>query len=78
MSEEVQFNLRIPAALKQQIVEAAKKHSRSINAEAQLRLEATFENDDQVNDLTDRIELLEKNLLKVMQELRMYDPNKRD
>lgn len=45
MSEDVQFNLRIPAELKQQIVEAAKKNSRSINAEAQLRLEKTFELD---------------------------------
>lgn len=45
MSEDVQFNLRIPAELKQQIVEAAKKNSRSINAEAQLRLERTFELD---------------------------------
>ncbi|PZM15419.1 hypothetical protein DOL94_12810, partial [Acinetobacter baumannii] len=27
MSEDVQFNLRIPAELKQQIVEAAKKNS---------------------------------------------------
>lgn len=45
MSEEVQFNLRIPSELKQQIVDAAKRNSRSINAEAQLRLEKTFELD---------------------------------
>lgn len=42
MSEDVQFNLRIPSELKQQIVDAAKRNSRSINAEAQLRLERTF------------------------------------
>ena len=46
MSDDVQFNLRIPAELKQRIVDAAKKNSRSINAEAQLRLERTFELDD--------------------------------
>lgn len=45
MSEDVQFNLRIPSELKQQIVDAAKRNSRSINAEAQLRLERTFELD---------------------------------
>lgn len=45
MSDDVQFNLRIPSELKQQIVDAAKRNSRSINAEAQLRLERTFELD---------------------------------
>ncbi|WP_180035596.1 MULTISPECIES: Arc family DNA-binding protein [unclassified Acinetobacter] len=45
MSEDVQFNLRIPSELKQQIVDAAKQNSRSINAEAQLRLQRTFELD---------------------------------
>lgn len=45
MAEDVQFNLRIPSELKQQIVDAAKRNSRSINAEAQLRLERTFELD---------------------------------
>ena len=44
MSDEVQFNLRIPAELKLRIAEAAKTNSRSINAEAQLRLEQSFEN----------------------------------
>ncbi|WP_151790205.1 Arc family DNA-binding protein [Acinetobacter junii] len=46
MSDDVQFNLRIPSELKQRIVDAAKKNSRSINAEAQLRLERTFDLDD--------------------------------
>ena len=44
MSDEVQFNLRIPAELKLRIAEVAKTNSRSINAEAQLRLEQSFEN----------------------------------
>lgn len=85
MSEEVQFNLRIPAELKKQIMEAAKKNSRSINAEAQLRLEATFSQDDQVPDLLDRVddlenevEWLKNNLLTVMQEQGLYDPNPKD
>ena len=43
MSDEVQFNLRIPAELKLRIAEAAKTNSRSINAEAQLRLEQSFD-----------------------------------
>lgn len=42
MSDEVQFNLRIPAELKSRIAEVAKTNSRSINAEAQLRLEQSF------------------------------------
>lgn len=42
MSNDVQFNLRIPAELKQLIADSAKANSRSINAEAQLRLEESF------------------------------------
>ena len=39
-----QFNLRVPAELKQQVEEAAKLSGRSINAEAVYRLEQTFKN----------------------------------
>ena len=39
MSKNVQFNLRIPAELKALISEAAQVSGRSINAEAQYRLE---------------------------------------
>lgn len=39
---DVQFNLRIPEELKERIKEAANTNSRSINAEAQLRLEESF------------------------------------
>lgn len=39
---EVQFNLRIPVELKEQVREAAKISGRSINAEAQYRLEESF------------------------------------
>lgn len=42
---DIQFNLRIPAELKEQIAEAAKENGRSINAEAQTRLEQSFHED---------------------------------
>lgn len=40
---DIQFNLRIPAELKDRIAEAAKENNRSINAEAQSRLEKSFD-----------------------------------
>lgn len=40
---DIQFNLRIPAELKERIAESAKENNRSINAEAQSRLEKSFE-----------------------------------
>lgn len=42
---DVQFNLRIPEKLKDKIKEAALKNGRSINAEAQMRLEQSFDHD---------------------------------
>lgn len=80
MSEDVQFNLRIPAELKQQIVEAAKKNSRSINAEAQLRLEKTFELDNlpeptnpkNIND-PEKLEEWAKSILKELLKLKELD-----
>lgn len=39
---DIQFNLRIPEELKEKIKEAASNSGRSINAEAQLRLEESF------------------------------------
>ncbi|RKG35189.1 Arc family DNA-binding protein [Acinetobacter guerrae] len=73
-----QHKLRMPPELKEKLFSSAKSMNRSLNAEIVARLETTFENDDHIQDLTDRVKWLEKNLLKVMQELRMYDPNKRD
>lgn len=73
-----QVNFRIPTKLKEDIEKASLANNRSITAELVSRLEQSFMSDDQINDLTERVESLEKNLLKVMQELRMYDPNKRD
>lgn len=43
MSKNVQFNLRVPNELKALISEASKSSGRSINAEAQYRLEQSFE-----------------------------------
>lgn len=43
MSDDVQFNLRIPSVLKEKVKDAAKESGRSINAEAQYRLEKSFE-----------------------------------
>lgn len=39
---DVQFNLRIPEELKDKVKDAAKESGRSINAEAQYRLEQSF------------------------------------
>ena len=43
MTKNVQFNLRIPTELKERIAEASKASGRSINAEAQYRLEGSFD-----------------------------------
>lgn len=43
MADDVQFNLRIPAILKDKVKDAAKESGRSINAEAQYRLEQSFD-----------------------------------
>lgn len=40
---DIQFNLRIPKELKEKIKDAATENGRSINAEAQYRLEKSFE-----------------------------------
>ncbi|MEB8381431.1 Arc family DNA-binding protein [Acinetobacter junii] len=42
MMADIQFNLRIPEELKDKIKEAATDNGRSINAEAQYRLEQSF------------------------------------
>ncbi|WEH93052.1 Arc family DNA-binding protein [Acinetobacter soli] len=39
---DIQFNLRIPEELKDKIKDAASQSGRSINAEAQMRLEESF------------------------------------
>lgn len=80
-----QVNFRIPAELKDKLDDAAKENGRTLTAELILRLEMTFEHDDQVQDLLSRVEQLEdessrleKSLLNVMQHVGLYDPNPRD
>lgn len=57
MADDVQFNLRIPAILKDRVKDAAKESGRSINGEAQYRLEQSFENH---NNKDQEIELLKE------------------
>ncbi|MCU4623470.1 Arc family DNA-binding protein [Acinetobacter radioresistens] len=55
-----QVNFRIPAELKDKLDQAAKDNGRTLTAELILRLEMTFEQDDHLQDLVDRIEKLEE------------------
>jgi len=55
-----QVNFRIPAELKDKLDNAAKENGRTLTAELILRLEMTFDNDDQVKDLLARVEKLEE------------------
>lgn len=54
-----QVNFRIPAELKDKLDDAAKENGRTLTAELILRLEMTFDQDDQVQDLLSRVEDLE-------------------
>lgn len=54
-----QVNFRIPVELKDKLDNAAKENGRTITAELILRLEMTFEQDDQLKDLLARLESLE-------------------
>ncbi|MDV8150443.1 Arc family DNA-binding protein [Acinetobacter baumannii] len=54
-----QVNFRIPAELKDKLDNAAKENGRTLTAELILRLEMTFEHDDHIQDLIDRIDKLE-------------------
>ena len=54
-----QVNFRIPAELKDKLDNAAKENGRTLTAELILRLEMTFEQDNQIKDMLDRIEWLE-------------------
>ncbi|QHH95413.1 Arc family DNA-binding protein [Acinetobacter gyllenbergii] len=60
---DIQFNLRIPAELKDRIAEAAKENNRSINAEAQSRLEQSFDTANTVisnQSLAEKVHVLEE------------------
>ncbi|QHI17067.1 Arc family DNA-binding protein [Acinetobacter haemolyticus] len=57
-----QVNFRIPAELKDKLDNAAKENGRTLTAELILRLEMTFEQDDQVSELLERINKLEDDI----------------
>lgn len=57
-----QVNFRIPAELKDKLDNAAKENGRTLTAELILRLEMTFEQDDQVSELMERISKLEDDI----------------
>ncbi len=87
-----QVNFRIPAELKDKLDEAARENGRTLTAELILRLEMTFDHDDQVQDLQEQVKYLEERIehlednskkleikiLDVMQHVGLYDPNPRD
>lgn len=68
-----QVNFRIPAELKDKLDNAAKENGRTLTAELILRLEMTFEQDDQIKDLIGRIEWLENAVDSLQYESREQD-----
>ena len=68
-----QVNFRIPAELKDKLDNAAKENGRTLTAELILRLEMTFEQDDQIKDLIGRIEWLEGAVDSLQYESREHD-----
>jgi hypothetical protein len=87
--DDPHFRLRIPEALKDQVEASAKANNRSMNAEIISRLERSFDLDDGLTALTDRVEELESmvegqnkqidQLMAWVDDLRLathrYDPN---
>ena len=57
-----QVNFRIPSDLKDKLDLAARENGRTLTAELILRLESTFEKDDQFQDILARLEKLEEAL----------------
>ncbi len=88
-TEPLFFRLRLPEDLKSQIEASAKANGRSMNAEVLSRLERSFDLDDGLTALTDRVEELEgmmeaqnkqiERLEQLVDDLRVstfqYDPN---
>lgn len=68
-----QVNFRIPVELKDKLDNAAKENGRTLTAELILRLEMTFEQDDQIKDLIGRIEWLENAVDSLQYESREHD-----
>lgn len=53
-TDDPQFNLRMPLSLRRKVTAAAKANNRSVTAEINYRLEATFEADPQSPTLAAR------------------------
>lgn len=68
-----QVNFRIPVELKDKLDNAAKENGRTLTAELILRLEMTFEQDNQIKDLIGRIEWLENAVDSLQYESREQD-----
>lgn len=69
------FMLRMPEGMRDRISREAKANGRSMNAELIARIEKTLEDDTALEKLADRVEELEADLEKRLQELEkaMYD-----
>jgi hypothetical protein len=57
--DDPQMKLRLTPEVKARIEEAARKNNRSLNGEIIARLEKSFEHDDAVSELLQRVEDLE-------------------
>lgn len=73
------FMLRMPEGMRDRIAREAKANGRSMNAELIARIEKTLEDDTALAKLTDRVEELEADFEKRLQELEqaMYYVSKR-
>jgi len=64
---DIQFNLRIPEELKEKIKQAATESGRSINAEAQYRLEESFSEEKGLSpELSELLNLTTQNINRSM------------
>lgn len=69
-----QVNFRIPAELKDKLDSAAKENGRTITAELILRLEMTFEQDNDIADIREEIESLKADLEYAHQRITDLEP----
>ncbi|MFG1184329.1 Arc family DNA-binding protein [Xanthobacter aminoxidans] len=69
------FMLRMPEGMRDRITREAKANGRSMNAELIARIEKTLEDDSALVKLTDRVQELEADFEKRLQdiELKLYD-----
>ncbi|MGU3496325.1 Arc family DNA-binding protein [Xanthobacteraceae bacterium A53D] len=73
--EHEKFILRMPEGMRDRIAREAKNNGRSMNAELIARIEKTFEDDTAFSKLLDRVDEIESDFEKRLQELEraMYD-----